>query len=245
MLTMLTAGLCASLYVASGGELEHQGIGMQWLALAFATLLSGSMVLGGEIATSTVSLGTQTLMWQRVQIVVGNLLGIALALIGVHLLSGALWQEGQWGEEALHVAKEKLSYGFWELVALGALSNLGLCLAIWLSRIADQPSLKLMTLVAPIWLFLNTGIEHVMVNLLLVPFGLVVLQGAPEPFWQMASCDPSVFASLTVTNLVCNNLMPVLLGNLVGGGGVVGLINLWLDRGSDDALWLESLDEDR
>ncbi|MBY6105613.1 formate/nitrite transporter family protein [Ferrimonas balearica] len=244
-LTMVTVGLCASLYVASGGELEHQGIGMQWLALTFAALMGGALMLGGEIATSTVSLGTQTLLWQRIQIVLGNLLGIAIVLIGVQALEGALWLETDWGAEALHLAKQKLSYGFWELVGLAALSNLGLCLAIWLSRIAEQPSLKLMTLVAPIWLFLNTGIEHVMVNLLLVPFGMVVLHGAPELFWQLAACDPDAYGDLTLRNLVCSNLIPVLLGNLVGGGGVVGLINLWLDRGSDDALWLESLDEDR
>ncbi|MBY6093312.1 formate/nitrite transporter family protein [Ferrimonas balearica] len=245
ILTMVTVGLCASLYVASGGELEHQGIGMQWLALTFAVLMGGALMLGGEIATSTVSLGTRTLLWQRVRIVLGNLLGIAIVLLGVQWLDGALWQDAHWGSLALNIAKEKLAYGFWELVALAALSNLGLCLAIWLSRVAEQPSLKLMTLVAPIWLFLNTGIEHVMVNLLLVPFGMVVLHGAPELFWQVSPCDPDAFADLTLRNLVCSNLIPVLLGNLVGGGGVVGLINLWLDRGSDDALWLESLDEDR
>ncbi|MBY5920891.1 formate/nitrite transporter family protein [Ferrimonas balearica] len=244
-LTMLAVGICACLYIASNGEMEHQAFSLQRLGILGVGLMCVALMRGGEITTSTVHAG-MTLNWRALgRVLIGNLVGIALVLLVATLLGAAMWQQGQWGLSALNIALVKIHYGYWELVALGVLSNMGLCLAIWLSRVAEGTVLKLMTLFAPIWLFLNTGIEHVMINLILIPMGFVVLHFAPEAFWSVTQSDPGLYTDLTLTNLVFDNLLPVLLGNLVGGWGMIGLVHLWLDRDEQDPLLLDELDGEK
>ncbi|MBY6188663.1 formate/nitrite transporter family protein [Marinobacter hydrocarbonoclasticus] len=241
----LVLGLGIALYVASGAEMEHQPFQFQLLAMLTVLLICLTLMRGGELSLSNVTFGVAPELRARAWVLVGNAAGILVVLWLVQVLGASAWQQGEWGEAALNIALGKLSYGFWELVGLAALSNMGFCLALWLSRVADDAPLKLITLAAPIWLYMNTGIEHVVVNLIVVPVGILVLHCAPDGFWLLTQCDPDRFESLTLGRFFGHSLVPVLIGNLVGGGSVVGLIHLWLDRDVMDPDWLDDLNEER
>ncbi|MBY5991148.1 formate/nitrite transporter family protein [Ferrimonas balearica] len=234
-LTGLAVGLCGLLFVACGGEVEQGSGGEQLLGLGNVLLLSLTLLLGGEIVTSTV-VGSRPSAGQRLALVAGNAVGVGVVALLAWLWEASLWQDGAWGVSALERVRDKMNYGFWEAVALGAIGNLGLCLAIWLSRLVEGPSLKLMILFAPLWLFLNTGIEHCLGNLTVGLLALSVSLGAPPEFWALSGMSPG---SLSLAVFAQSNLLPVTLGNLVGGVGVVGLAHLWLGHHREGCLRVE------
>ena len=102
---------------------------------------------------------------------------------------------------AARIAEAKAALGFGPAFLRGALCNLLVCLAVWLSVSARSVEGKVMAIVFPIAAFVALGFEHCIANLYLLPVGM--LSGA----------------NVTVADLV-GNIVPVTLGNIVGGAGL-------------------------
>ena len=90
---------------------------------------------------------------------------------------------------------------------------------------------KILAIIFPITAFVAAGFEHSVANMYFIPMGLLIKQFAPAAFWAtdtLAKATPAVtieaFSKLTWGNFFINNLIPVTLGNIVGGAGMVGLI---------------------
>jgi formate/nitrite transporter len=130
----------------------------------------------------------------------------ALALALLIQSSGLL--DGGVGKTAAVIAKAKLSLGFFEAFARGILCNALVCLAVWLTFAGHSATDKILAILLPISAFVLLGFEHSVANMYLIPAG-----------W-MAGGEVTLAGFL-------GNLVPVTLGNIVGGAGGVAL-SYWL-----------------
>jgi formate/nitrite transporter FocA (FNT family) len=106
---------------------------------------------------------------------------------------------------------------------LGVLANVLVCLAVWLSYSARSLADRVLAIVPPIAAFVAAGFEHSIANMYLLPFGLLIKQWAPASFWTSIGQTPASYEELTWASLV-GNLVPVTIGNIIGGGVLVGVV---------------------
>lgn len=200
--------------------------------LAFSMGLILIVICGGELFTSSVlsaiSWANQQInikkmlsIWGKVYL--GNFLGAALLLL---LVMGAqLYQlnNGEWGLNALNIAQHKLHHTSVQAFSLGVLCNLLVCLAIWLTFSTTNAMTKAMMVVLPVSMFVSSGFEHCVANMFMVPLGILIQSFAPESFWLAIQTTPAQYADLNFSAFITANLIPVTLGNIVGGAILVGL----------------------
>jgi formate transporter FocA len=199
---------------------------------AFSLGLIFVVICGGELFTSTVlsamaraskSVSTKQLLtcWGRVYLgnMVGSLFMVALVMIGgMYHLDG-----GQWGITALNTAQHKLHHGFAGAFVLGIMCNMLVCLGIWMTFSAQNALTKAFMVILPVTMFVSSGFEHCVANMFMVPLGISIHQFADASFWSHVGIAPSQYADLTIKHFILNNLIPVTLGNIVGGAVFVGL----------------------
>ncbi|CSB81217.1 formate transporter [Vibrio cholerae] len=80
-----------------------------------------------------------------------------------------------------------------------------------------------MVLILPVAMFVSSGFEHCIANMFQVPMAIGIKYFAPESFWAMTGANIAQYADLNFVNFIVNNLIPVTLGNIVGGGVFVGM----------------------
>ncbi|QIZ78272.1 formate transporter FocA [Ferrimonas lipolytica] len=200
--------------------------------LAFSLGLILIVVCGGELFTSTVlslinrvngQISTSKLVSTWAKVFVGNFIGAAflVALVmGAQLYANGA---GQWGLNALNIAQHKLHHSPLQAFSLGVLCNMLVCLAIWMTFSTKNIGTKAMLMMMPVALFVSSGFEHCIANLFMVPLGIAIQSTAGPEFWLTLGVDSSVYADLTWGHFIVNNLIPVTIGNIVGGAVVVGL----------------------
>ncbi|MBY6188665.1 formate transporter FocA [Marinobacter hydrocarbonoclasticus] len=205
--------------------------------LVFSLGLILVVVGGAELFTSTVLTvvpwasgrlagGRMLAHWGRIY--AGNIVG-ALTLVGLLLMAGQPdLLGGEWGLKVMSVAGHKLEHSFGQAVALGVLCNLLVCLGVWMTFATENPAAKAALVILPVAMFVSAGFEHSIANLFLVPLGIAIHQLADASFWTALGVDPAQFSHLTVRNFIVHNLIPVTLGNVLGGGLFVGLFHWWI-----------------
>ena len=80
------------------------------------------------------------------------------------------------------------------------------------------------TFIPPITAFVAAGFEHSIANMYFIPIGLFIKSGAPDSFWTAIGKTAADFGSLTWERFFVNNLLPVTIGNVVGGALMVGVV---------------------
>ena len=75
----------------------------------------------------------------------------------------------------------------------------------------------------PVGMFVASGFEHCVANMFMIPMGVAIEHLAPAQFWAAAGVSPSDYSMLTFGNFITLNLIPVTIGNIIGGGVFVGL----------------------
>ncbi|MDE1326053.1 formate transporter FocA [Vibrio aestuarianus] len=229
-------GLAFLFYITVTTGSANAGWGLSRLAggLAFSMGLILIVICGGELFTSSVlssiswankqiSFGKMLSIWGKVY--VGNFIGAMLLLV---LVTGAgLYQMdgGQWGLNALNIAQHKLHHTTIQAFSLGILCNLLVCLAIWLTFSSANAMTKAAMTIMPVAMFVSSGFEHCVANMFMVPLGIVIQNFAPDSFWQQIGVNASHYADLNIYHFITANLIPVTLGNIVGGAVLVGLAN--------------------
>ncbi|MBQ1782792.1 MAG: formate transporter FocA [Gammaproteobacteria bacterium] len=203
--------------------------------VAFSIGLIMVVICGGELFTSTVlsaiavanrqiGLAKMVRIWGWVYL--GNLIGSLLMVVLAVAARLYLLDNGQWGLNVLTIAQHKLHHGPAAAFALGVLCNILVCLAIWMTFSTDHLLTKVLLMVLPVALFVSSGFEHCVANMFVVPLALAIYHWAPADFWLQSGVDAARFADLGLTSFVTANLIPVTLGNIVGGALLVGL-NYW------------------
>lgn len=201
--------------------------------VVFSTGLALVVLTGAELFTSstltlTARASGRISWWQLLRnwgvVYVANFFG-ALTLVAL-IYFGGTWRlaEGEWGAIVLNTAATKVNYTFLEAFALGVLCNLMVCLAIWAAYSGRTTTDKVVAVTLPIALFVATGFEHSVANMFLIPLALFVKDTAGEGFWSQTGLSLEGFADLTWASFFVDNLLPVTLGNIVGGGVMIGIM---------------------
>jgi formate/nitrite transporter len=161
-----------------------------------------------------VSTGTMLRNW--VIVYFGNLVG-ALGLIVMVFLSQHLdMNEGRIGLSVLNTAAGKIRPDMVTLFFKGILCNVLVCAAVWLAYSGRSVTDKMIAVILPVSAFIAAGFEHCVANMYFLPLAWLLVQTGHTP----ANFDTSL---ITISGII-HNLVPVTLGNIVGGGGFVGVI---------------------
>ena len=107
---------------------------------------------------------------------------------------------------------------------LGILCNALVCLAVWMCYGARTTIDRVVTIVPPISAFVAAGFEHSIANIYFIPMGLFIKAGAPDRFWTAIGKTAADFPALTWDNFLVANLIPVTVGNIVGGSVMVAAV---------------------
>jgi len=127
------------------------------------------------------------------------------------------------GIAALKIAVAKCDLDFLQATALGILCNGLVCLAVWLTYSARTTLDKIVAIIFPISAFVAAGFEHSIANMYFIPYALLVKMFDPAFIEKVAEKVPNLEA-LTWQAFFVNNLVPVTIGNIIGGVGLVAAI---------------------
>ena len=194
-------------------------LGLILVVVAGAELFTGNNLI--VMAWAGRRVATSRLLWIWTLVYVGNFVGAIATAALVYLARQYELGNGAVGEQALAIGAAKTSLGFGQAVVLGALCNALVCLAIWLTYSARTTGDKILAVVPPIAAFVAAGFEHSVANMYFIPSALFVKGDADA----LASVGGNVDTSgLTWGSFLLDNLLPVTLGNVVGGTLMVGAV---------------------
>jgi formate/nitrite transporter len=154
----------------------------------------------------------------------GNFIGAIATAALVFMSTQYTFGGGSVGLNALAIANGKTALSFGPAFMLGILCNVLVCLAVWMCYSARTNIDRVITVVPPISAFVAAGFEHSIANIYFIPMGLFIKAGAPETFWKSIGKSPGDFQSLSWDNFIFANLIPVTLGNIVGGSVLVAAV---------------------
>jgi len=148
----------------------------------------------------------------------------ALILVAI-VFHGQFWALNGYGvgANALMIASGKTSLAFVPALCRGIMCNILVCLAVWMCLAARSVTEKILAITFPITAFVACGFEHSIANMFFIPMGIAVA-GQVEVV-QAAGLTASQVANVSVLGLV-HNLIPVTIGNIIGGTSV-GIV-YWL-----------------
>ncbi len=127
------------------------------------------------------------------------------------------------GISALNTAVTKSSLDFVQALALGILCNALVCLAVWMTFSARSTVDKIAAIIFPITAFVAAGFEHSVANMYYVPYALLIAKFDPAFIARVGEKVPNL-EKLTWSNFFINNLIPVTIGNIIGGAVLVAAV---------------------
>lgn len=234
---ILFLGILAGAYIAFAGAAANMG--------AFNLLLNPNTFGLGKILSGTIfSAGLVMVVLAGAELFTGNCL-ITLAvlekkttvskmlrnwvlvylanMIGGVLVTWMAYKTGMFNSGAdmlgaftVKVAVGKVNMSFLACFLSGILCNWLVSLAVWMATGADSTIGKIFAMFFPIWLFVTCGFEHSVANMFFIPAGLFA--SANESFVTLSGVSAEALANLNLQGMFVNNLLPVTLGNIVGGG---------------------------
>ncbi|MDO5700574.1 MAG: formate transporter FocA [Bowdeniella nasicola] len=207
--------------------------------IVFSTGLALVIVTGADLFTSTsmtlLPASDGKLAWSRLLqhwgvVYLGNFVGSVLIASIVFMAGTPGNAAGGWGAVVLKVSVAKVSHSWLEVFFLGVMCNFMVCLAVWMSFAGKTVTDKVLAVTFPIALFVASGFEHSVANMFMLPLGLM-LKGQADPTIMEALGTGVNLDALNAGTVLVNNLIPVTLGNIVGGGVMIGLgMFLWHRR---------------
>jgi len=202
------------LVVIAGAEL-FTGNNMACMASA----MNGQASWGGLIYNWTV-------------VFISNFVGSVLLVYIIYLggywgtqdANGALAMTAM-GSKALAIAKGKLTLTWGQAFFRAICCNWLVCLAVWMAFASKDIIGKIFAIFFPIMAFVSSGFEHSVANMFFIPMGITVAMGAPDAAAAALKISlADVQQIFTYGTFMMKNLIPVTLGNIVGGGMFVGMM---------------------
>ncbi len=235
-------GILAGAYIAFAAEgsnmaihtIASVGVAKALAGALFATGLMLVVVAGGELFTGNtlmvIACSEGKSRWRGLLrnwffVYTGNFAG-SLIIVMLILFSGQFdFSKGMLGGFTIKTAVYKTDLTFLKALSMGILCNWLVCLAVWMSFAAKDIVGKLLAIFFPIWLFITSGFEHSIANMFYIPAGILA---KGNPVWAKAAISlgvaPEKLAGLGWGKFLIGNLLPVTLGNIIGGGFFVGIM---------------------
>jgi formate transporter len=202
-------------------------LGLIAVVVAGAELFTGNNLIIMAFASGRVTITQLLRNW--VIVYAGNFVGSVLTAVVMFFAGQYAFSGGALGVTALNIANGKCGLGFIQAIFLGIMCNALVCLAVWLCASARSTTDKILAIIFPITAFVAAGFEHSVANMYFIPIGLLIKDFAPDSFWQLsavvdAGITPATYANLGWGAFLIKNLLPVTIGNIIGGAGFVGLV---------------------
>ena len=189
-------------------------LGLVVVLVGGAELFTGNNLIVMAWASGSVS--TREMLRNWVIVYFGNLVG-ALGLVVLVFFSHHFEMNGgRIGLSVLNTAAGKIQPDVVTLFFKGVLCNALVCLAVWLAYAGRSVTDKVVALILPVSAFIAAGFEHCVANMYFLPLAWLLTQTGHVP----ANFDAS---PITIPGII-HNLVPVTLGNIVGGAGLVGAV---------------------
>lgn len=167
---------------------------------------------------------TMKLLRSWLIVYIGNFIGSIGTAFIVFVSKQYTFNNGGIGTTTLNIALGKVNLDFWQAVALGIMCNALVCLAVWLCYSTRSTIDKIGAIILPIAAFVACGFEHCVANMYIIPSGIFIKSWAPDSFWKTANLNPANYAHLTWSSFFLHNLIPVTIGNIIGGVVLVGAV---------------------
>jgi formate/nitrite transporter len=197
-------------------------VGLILVVIGGAELFTGNNIIVMAWASGKVK--TRALLLNWVLAFIGNFAGAILTAALMFFTTQYTFGGGAVGLAALNTANAKASLAFIPALTLGVMCNALVCLAVWMCFSARTTVDRVFTIVPPIAAFVAAGFEHSIANVYFIPMGLFIKAGAPDSFWRTLGKTPADFPELTWDNFFVGNLLPVTIGNIIGGSIMVGAV---------------------
>ena len=201
------------------------GLGRALAGLLFATGLMLVILAGGELFTGNTliicgvldkKVKTAAMLRNWIIVYIGNMAGAFL--IAWMMNETGLFSSGgdMLGAMTVKIGAGKTSLDFSKALIMGILCNWLVCLAVWIAFAADNTAGKILGILFPIWLFVTSGFEHSVANMYYIPAAIFAkgdfAAAAAEIGASQAALDSLDWYGFFVTNLI-----PVTIGNIIGG----------------------------
>jgi formate/nitrite transporter len=236
--TVFVLGILAGAYIGFGGLLSTTvtfdvasrwgigfskilggaafSVGLMLVVIAGAELFTGNNLMVSSVMIKEITFSTMLKRWGIVFF--ANFIG-SLIIAFLFYFSG-LWKtgDGALGVAAVKIAYTKTALSFGEALWRGIGCNWLVCLAVWMALAARQIIGKIFAIFFPIMAFVAIGFEHSVANMYFIPTGILLMSGAG--FSNVPGVDPNI---LGWVNFFWRNLLPVTIGNIIGGAVFVGM----------------------
>ncbi len=239
---MLLLGFLAGAYIAFGAQLATM-IGhdvSRFLGVGFAKFLFGSVfsvglmlvvIAGAELFTGNnlivVGVLTKKATWSGLfknwfWVYIANFIG-SITLVYLMFYTD-LWKTNNFGVGifALKIGVAKVNLTWIEAFTRAILCNWLVCLACWMAIASKDIIGKIFAIYFPIMAFVASGFEHSVANMYFVPMA-IMLKGQ-SALVSSSGISQGALSNLTWGNFIIHNLIPVTLGNIVGGAILVATV---------------------
>ena len=233
---IFVAAIMAGMFIAFGGSssnvavfgIENVGLARTLAGCIFPVGLMLIVLVGGELFTGNCMMiggvmNGRIKAIQMIRVLVTVYLG---NLVGSLIVSFLAYYSGQWkygagalGAYTIKVAFGKLNLSFGTAVASGILCNILVCVAVLMASASKDAVGKIFGCFFPIWAFVIAGYEHCVANMYYIPAGIIA---AADPAFAQKAMElygytAEDLAMLNPVNMIVNNLIPVTIGNIIGG----------------------------
>lgn len=241
LLKLIILGIMAGAFIALGASgaavashmIENPGLAKTVAGLVFPVGLIIIVLFGLELFTS----GTMMLMgvadkkysiWKAIStlaiIYLSNMVGAILIALALNTAGQFDFTEAL-GAYTIKVAVGKIHLDFGQALVSGILCNILVCGAVLLAATAKDVIGKIFAILLPIFTFIISGFEHCVANMYYIPAGLIAMQNNTyvSKLTELYPHYAESLSDLTWLNFFVVNLIPVTIGNIIGGGCCIGL----------------------
>lgn len=193
-------------------------LGLILVLVAGAELFTGNNLLVMACVDKKISVKQLMINW--VVVFFGNLIGSLGVVFLIYLSDHWLISGGAVGAKAVMIANSKVNLSFMVAFSRGILCNALVCMAVWMCFACHSVTDKILAILFPITGFVAMGFEHSVANMYFIPAGIIA-QMNPDIMQVVGSSAD--LSNLNISGFI-DNLLPVTLGNVVGGSFFVGII---------------------
>ena len=196
-------------------------LGLVLVVVGGAELFTGNNLIVMAWASGKVTSRALLRNWALVYL--GNFAGSFATAILMFFTRQYTFGANAVGVTALKTAIGKVEYAFLQAVALGILCNALVCMAIWLTFSARSTWDRIAAVIFPISAFVAAGFEHSVANMYFIPYAILIKDFDPEFVSKIGGEVPHLDA-LTWESFFIANLIPVTIGNIIGGSVLVAAV---------------------
>lgn len=202
-------------------------IGLIFVLLCGAELVTGNALLSVACAQKKITVKQMFKNW--IIVWCGNFIGAIL--VAILVFASGLLSTGTVGSYLVAVATNKANIGFGQALSSGILCNIIVCCCVWGTYAAKDVSGKVLFGFFGVFAFVISGFEHCVANMYYFSIGLLAKTNLA--FVEAANVSADKLSNLNLEG-VFSNLIPVTIGNIIGGAVIVGLTYWYVLKKGDN-----------